>query len=449
MLETDLFLSLMFILGPTAIITALLLLIYKFKSKSSFWYFLERIMAGYVIFWILYILFPAFLNVINPIQEGWKDITILNTFLNPEISSGVWFTDPFNFIRYVIQFIANTLVLYLFYPLTLFPIVFIIGPIISFLVLWRQLNKAESGSFLEKLTHVQFEIESSPTEMITERLTNRDWSQQKDLLKILLAVLPISLYLLMTLMKVTGFQERSNILSGTSLGWFLEIFFVYLATLMFGVHLLYSAKLSFKGDYIGLRVRDAMVQSLSTVGLFISILAVALFLIDYQDQIFVVLYFVGYFVMVTLIFILVLDIFEPISVFMLMKIVETIKNYGPSESEPPLESDSEIEIPEVVDIFVPEVNFDELSAERVQNVEKPIQKPIEEQIVSPKLEDLKEIQESVSGLTLRNTLTRDIMKYTSILILSVSLFILTAHLLIYLIETVPIFKELLKVSLNS
>ena len=135
MLEIDLLLSLTFVLGPTLLLTTILILINKFKTQTAIWYLLERVMAGYVIFWILYILFPAFLNVINPIEDGWKSLTILKDFSDPQLTIGAWSADPVNFIKYFIQFLANTVVLYLFYPFTLFPIIFILGPVISFFIL--------------------------------------------------------------------------------------------------------------------------------------------------------------------------------------------------------------------------------------------------------------------------------------------------------------------------
>jgi hypothetical protein len=70
-----------------------------------------------------------------------------------------------------------------------------------------------------------------------------------------------------------------------------------------------------------------MVQSLSTVGAFMSGLAVILFLVQYFDQIFVVSYFVVYFIMVSLFFVLFLDIFEPFSIYLLIKLIETFKEF--------------------------------------------------------------------------------------------------------------------------
>ncbi|KKL11632.1 hypothetical protein LCGC14_2543860, partial [marine sediment metagenome] len=105
----------------------------------------------------------AFLNVINPIEDGWKSLTILKDFSDPQLTIGAWSADPVNFIKYFIQFFANTVVLYLFYPFTLFPIIFILGPVISFFILWRQLKKSGNESFTDKLKLIQFEIEAGST----------------------------------------------------------------------------------------------------------------------------------------------------------------------------------------------------------------------------------------------------------------------------------------------
>ncbi|MFW9930436.1 MAG: hypothetical protein ACFFD1_13660, partial [Candidatus Thorarchaeota archaeon] len=438
-------------LGPILFSLIILYLMWHQKNRGYLWFLIERVIAGYIIFWVFYILFPAFLNLLNPIEGYWTSYNIFNSFGSSEISVGALVIDPFNFFKYFVQFLANTIAIYFFYPFTLFPIIFILGPLISCFVLWRQLRKASGDNFFSKLHQLQFEIEASPTEMIKERLTNRDWGSQKDLLKILLVMLPISLYLLMTLMKVTGFQEKTNILQGTSLGWFLEIFFVYLAMVMFGVHLLYSGRISFKGDYIGLRVRDAMVQSLSTVGTFISILAVGLFLVDYSRQIFVVLYFVGYFVMVTLIFIIFLDIFEPLSIFLLMKIVETIKNYGPSEvssvSEQLLQTDEQPKY----EIYVPEINLEELS-EEVAHPELKHERPVEEKtetiaIVPEQQENI--VQESItSKITLRHHTMNDLFKYGSMIVLSLLLMWVTAQIIVFVIK-LPAFESISQIIARS
>jgi sterol desaturase/sphingolipid hydroxylase (fatty acid hydroxylase superfamily) len=109
------------------------------------------------------------------------------------------------------------------------------------------------------------------------------------------------------------------------MGWFLEIFFAYIAAVVFSVYLIKASRLSRKGKFLGNQLYVAMVQSLSTVGAFMSILAVLLFLILWSEQIFVISYFVVYFLMVSIFFVLFLDIFEPFSMYLLIKIMEIIK----------------------------------------------------------------------------------------------------------------------------
>jgi hypothetical protein len=111
------------------------------------------------------------------------------------------------------------------------------------------------------------------------------------------------------------------------MGWFLEIYFAYIATLVFSVYLIKVSNLSRKGKFLGNQLYIAMVQSLSTVGAFMSGLAVILFLVQYTDQIFVVSYFIVYFIMVSLFFVLFLDIFEPFSIYLLIKLIESFKEF--------------------------------------------------------------------------------------------------------------------------
>jgi len=364
MIETDLILSVGTIFAPIIFLTAVYGIMRRSKRRSRTWTFAKRVLEGYIVFWLLYILFPAILNILNPVEDSWKQFTVFQSIGSDSLVTGVLDADLNTFVRYTGQFLANSVALYLFYPFTLFPIIFIVGPLVSFFVLWRQLRKSKGESFLSKLGQIQFALEMSPTEAVGQRLEKADWTEKKKLFFILLAVLPISLYLLMTFLKVLGYQEQSNILKGTSLGWFLEIFFAYLAIAMYGVHLLYAAKISYKGDYVGLRVRDAIFQSLSTVGTFVSAIAIILFLVDYSKQLFVVLYFIGYFVMVTVIFILFLDVFEPVSIYLLTKIIETVKRVGPTGMPVAETVTKDLSQPSMPEVFVPAVNLKELREEQ-------------------------------------------------------------------------------------
>ncbi|MFW9778974.1 MAG: hypothetical protein ACFFE8_08995 [Candidatus Heimdallarchaeota archaeon] len=178
----------------------------------------------------------------------------------------------------------------------------------------------------QRIREIQYETENSPFQEISIRVKEKDWDNERELLKVLIAILPITLFLLNTILLALGEEENPSLLQGTSMGWFLEIFFAYIAAIVFSVYLIKASRLSRKGKFLGNQLYVAMVQSLSTVGAFMSILAVFLFLILFSQQIFVISYFVVYFLMVSIFFVLFLDIFEPFSIYLLIKIIETSKD---------------------------------------------------------------------------------------------------------------------------
>jgi hypothetical protein len=285
-------------------------------------------------------------------------------------------------IKYMFQHFINSIVNYLYYPIIILAFVFGISPIISMLILlyqtWgekrnekkplkrlikqneeeikllqhkqktgndievseitQEMNTLESDinnlqqqltelrSVTQRLQEIQFEMEASPFQEIRKRVKEKDWTNERELLKVLIAILPITLFLLMTILQLLGETENPSLLQGTAMGHFLEIFFAYIASIVFSVYLLKASRLSRKGKFLGNQLYVAMVQSLSTVGAFMSGLAVILFLVQYFDQIFVVSYFVVYFIMVSVFFVLFLDIFEPFSIYLLIKLIEVFKN---------------------------------------------------------------------------------------------------------------------------
>jgi hypothetical protein len=193
----------------------------------------------------------------------------------------------------------------------------------------QDLEKQLSGtrSISQRLQEIQFELEQSPFHAVMKRVKEKNWDNERELLKVLIAILPITLFLLMTILQLLGETENPSLLQGTSMGWFLEIYFAYIATLVFSVYLIKASLLSRKGKFLGNQLYIAMVQSLSTVGAFMSGLAVILFLVQYFDQIFVVSYFIVYFIMVSLFFVLFLDVFEPFSIYILLKLIESFKAF--------------------------------------------------------------------------------------------------------------------------
>ena len=191
----------------------------------------------------------------------------------------------------------------------------------------RKIRAVKTLTWKEKLDALTWEYNKSPLEQIKERLTTGDWAGEKQLFKLLVVLLPISLYLLTTLLDITGMGSTNFLSSGSSaLGYILEILFVYIATFLMGIHLVHTSKVSYKGRFMGEKLREQAFSSLTTVGTPISILSILLFIMKAVQQgspasIFVTIFFFGYFIMAAVIFILFLAIFEPISILILIKII--------------------------------------------------------------------------------------------------------------------------------
>ncbi|NHJ00635.1 MAG: hypothetical protein EAX86_00775 [Candidatus Heimdallarchaeota archaeon] len=351
----------------------------------------NRAYLGFIVFYICYFIFPSILNSFVPNPTGYLDqefypVPGTNSYSTIWDSAAIvrfgtiYIPVPL-LIKYLFQHFLNSIVIYLTYPIVILAFVFGISPIFSlFIILYQtwgeqraerkpikrlikenaeqikelqkqlktsndqqnieyQINElikentelngqlSQIRNVVQRLQEVQFEMETSPFQEITKRVKQKDWSNERELLKVLIAILPITLFLLMTILQLLGEYENPSLLQGTSMGWFLEIYFAYIATLVFSVYLIKASHLSRKGKFLGNQLYVTMVQSLSTVGAFMSGLAVILFLVQYINQIFVISFFVVYFIMVSIFFVLFLDIFEPFSIYLLIKLIESFKQF--------------------------------------------------------------------------------------------------------------------------
>ncbi len=163
------------------------------------------------------------------------------------------------------------------------------------------------------------------SDMIKEGLIKGDWSEEKQLLKLLIVLLPISLYLLSVIIELLGLESIDLTTGETTMGWFIEILFVYIVTLLVGIHFMYSSKISFKGVYIGEKLREDTFRSLVQVGTPISPLSILLFLADPTTNYVFILYFFAYFLMGAGIFILFHKIFQPIAILIFIKLIDLWK----------------------------------------------------------------------------------------------------------------------------
>jgi len=205
------------------------------------------------------------------------------------------------------------------------PFIFFVAPLISIIHIWRRLRK-EEGSTRDNLGLLTYQLNESPRELIKQGIMKGDWTREKEILKLLLVLLPISLYLLQVILTVSGLETVSLTTGETALGWFLEILFVYLATFIFSIELLYSSKIALKGRNFGETIRNQTYKSLYSVGAPISILSIVLFVAQYYESIPIVIYFFAYFLMASVIFILFLKFFEPISLLIFVKIIHWWKH---------------------------------------------------------------------------------------------------------------------------
>ncbi|MBY9021199.1 MAG: hypothetical protein KGD67_09085 [Candidatus Lokiarchaeota archaeon] len=228
-------------------------------------------------------------------------------------------------IGYIVAHVGSLIALFAYYPLVTLPFIFFIAPFISIIYVRNRIKK-EDGTKSEKLKALTYQIIDSPYKKIKADLFKGDWSREKDILKLLIVLLPISLYLLQVLLKITGVQSASITDEANVLGWFIEILFVYLATFIFSLEILLSSQIALRGRYFGENIREQTYKSLYTVGAPISILSIILFLVEDFSSILLIVYFFAYFFMAALIFILFLKIFEPISLIIFIKIINWWKN---------------------------------------------------------------------------------------------------------------------------
>jgi len=278
----------------------------KFAGKVYF-----RVMLGIMVFYLIYWVLPIIF------QLGTAPIE-LELHLGEEGNLGLG-------IGYIITHIGSLIALFAYYPLVTLPFIFFVAPFISFIFVWNQLRK-DKGSKEEKLQGLSYHIIDSPYKRIRNDLFKSDWSREKDILKLLVVLLPISLYLLQVLLKIMGLESVSITTGETALGWFIEILFVYLAVFIFSLELLSTSQIALRGRSFGENIRKQTYKSLYTVGAPISILSIILFIVEDINSFGMVVYFFAYFLMASFIFILFLKIFEPISLLIFIKIIDWWKN---------------------------------------------------------------------------------------------------------------------------
>ncbi|MHA1335539.1 MAG: hypothetical protein ACTSPW_07280 [Promethearchaeota archaeon] len=298
-------------IGLTILLNILPLIIFMipwlFIRKKTIGKLYFRLIIGIVVFYLIYWILPIIFQLgLEP-----NELTIDNEQQNTEILGWEYF-----FIHF-----CSLIAIFADYPLVTLPFIFFVAPLISIILVWNRVRK-EDGSINENLEHLTYEYSQSPYKKIKEELLKNDWAREKEILKLMIVLLPISLYLLHVILDISNLQTVSLTEGKTALGWFIEILFVYLAIFIFSIELLFSSKIALKGRYFGENIREQTFKSLYQVGAPISILSVILFIIQYTESIGIIIYFFAYFIMASIIFILFIDIFEPISILIFIKLLD-------------------------------------------------------------------------------------------------------------------------------
>ncbi|MHA2429996.1 MAG: hypothetical protein ACXACC_03070 [Promethearchaeota archaeon] len=289
---------------------------YFFIKKKIIGKLYGRILLGVIVFYIVYWVLPIVFQLETaPIELELQSGEEGNTALG---------------IGYIVSHFLSLISLFGSYPLVTLPFIFLVAPFISIILVWNRLRKEKSPT-KESLAALTYQLTESPYNRIRDELKKSDWSREKEILKLLIVLLPISLFLLQLVLSITNLETVSLTGGETALGWFLEILFVYLATFIFSIELLFSSQIALKGRYFGESIRTQTYKSLYTVGAPISILSIILFIVDAvqkgsTESIAIIIYFFAYFIMASVIFVLFLKIFEPISILIFIKIIDWWKH---------------------------------------------------------------------------------------------------------------------------
>jgi len=298
--------EILFITYVNAIPILILLIPYFLIGKKAIRNLYLRIYFGILVFYLIYWVLPIIYQIkLDPEElESQNDVVGLG---------------------YMFSHLGSLISLFAYYPLVTLPFIFFVAPFLSIFYVWNRLRK-EEGSIKFNLTLLTYQLSDSPYKLIREELIKNNWAREKEILKLMIVLLPISLYLLQVILTVTG-KESDPVLTGeTPLGWFLEILFVYLAIFILSIELIYISQITLKGRYIGEDMRRDTYKSLYSVGAPISILSILLFIVQYTDSIPIMLYFFAYFIMASIIFVLFLNIFEPIALLIFIKILDWWKH---------------------------------------------------------------------------------------------------------------------------
>lgn len=280
------------------------------KNKPVWRALYIRLLVCFVFFWVFYDILPAVL-----FQLSGKASTNLLTATTPvEVLAvlGYYLTMTLDIFLNIFNFLISS-----------WPFIFVGAPVVAVLIIIFHL-RGERGGVREKFFRIGYELKDNPLKTIRERLETNSWSDEKELIKLLIVLLPLSLYLLTgVLSAVTGVTD--TLAPSSELGWFIEVFIVYLLVPITAVHLLYFSKVSYEGKFFGDKIRQSVFYYLISIGAVLSGLSIILFIQQNPASIPTIIYFVSYYAMSTVVFAAFLPLYESLSTFLLVKISNSIK----------------------------------------------------------------------------------------------------------------------------
>ncbi|MFX1486093.1 MAG: hypothetical protein ACFFBS_03130 [Promethearchaeota archaeon] len=318
-MAVDLILS--FLVNSIPIVVAFLPYI-LLRSRATFRKFYARLLLCFIFFWALYYMLPGILYDYLFFQNDPSYTT--HTLFEVQSFGDIGQVASY-FLLMTVELLSN---IFSFIAVS-WPFIFVGAPLLSAGILIIKLRK-ENGSIREKFGRLSFDYRVNPVERMKTRILTATWREEKEFLKMLIVLLPLSLYILTGIVNVVGVTENPITTSATNLGWFIEVFLVYLTFPLIAVYVLYSSNTSYEGRSVGERIKESTFQYLMAVGAVLSLLTAILFIqqaaitpgLGFPST---VLYFVSYYVMLSITFIAFLPLFEAVASFILVKICSSLR----------------------------------------------------------------------------------------------------------------------------
>jgi hypothetical protein len=292
-----------------------ILFFYPFIRKPLWRKLYIRLSLCFMAFWFGYYVLPVLLFGfglnLQPTEFN------LSGVYNPWLSA----------IGYYITIFVNLVAIFVRETLLVMPFAFIFAPLISVVILILYL-RGEKGSFKEKINELTYRYESSPLQKVRDRLAGKSWKEEKEMFKLMIVFLPISLYVLTLILTIFNQGAATAGIINTAIGVFIEDLVAYVASFLAAVYLLYSSKLSFRGRSVGDRIRFSVDRFLLTTGTILAAFSIIAFVISFSQSLITLAYFVIHYVMMSVIFAILLPLFEPFGSLVLIKTINSLRRFS-------------------------------------------------------------------------------------------------------------------------